>query len=108
MSLRLDKQWVALNEQTVSALKAELGVFQLGDANKDVVYVGRAGSQSLFGLRGELEKHIGSASYFRTEITSSYSTRFQELMMLHHADFGDYPPLNSAPDKLNLGRLSPA
>ena len=107
MSLRLNKNWRQLNQAAVDQLKGELGVFQLADANKEVTFVGYAGSCSIFGLRSEIRKHIDTASYYRTEITSAYSTRFQELLMLHYADFGSYPSLNSESETSLLGRLSP-
>jgi hypothetical protein len=108
MSLRLSKQWLPLDQQSVDQLKGELGVFQLGNAAEEVIYVGFAGSRSQFGLRGEIGKHLNSATLFRIEVTSAYRTRFQELLMLHHADFGCYPSLNSDLDTANLGRLSPS
>tara|TARA_R110002072_G_scaffold171703_4_gene325402 strand:+ start:9917 stop:10249 length:333 start_codon:yes stop_codon:yes gene_type:complete len=107
MSLRLSKQWVPLNPQSAGQLKGELGVFQLGNENKEVIYIGSAGSRSQFGLRGEITKHLKDAAFFRIEVTSAYSTRFQELLMLHHADFGCYPTLNSESDTAKLGKLSP-
>lgn len=107
MSLRLTKQWLPLDQQSVDQLKGELGVFQLGNAAEEVIYVGFAGSRSQFGLRSEIEKHLKKAALFRIEVTSAYSTRFQELLMLHYADFGCYPSLNSELDTANLGRLSP-
>ena len=107
MSIRLTKQWSPLNQESVCKLKGELGVFQLGNEAEEIIYVGFAGSQSQFGMRGELDKHIDKAPFFRTEITSSYSTRFQELLMVHHADFGCYPALNSDVETANLGKLSP-
>ena len=107
MSVRLNKQWSPLDQRCVDQLKGELGVFQLGNAAEEVIYVGYAGSRSQFGLRGEIGKHLKSAKLFRIEVTSAYRTRFQELLMVHHADFGCYPGLNSDLDTANLGRLSP-
>lgn len=109
MSVRLSKTWLPLDQQSVDQLKGELGVFQLGNESEEVIYVGFAGSRSQFGLRSEIGKHLNnSATFFRIEVTSAYSTRFQELLMLHHADFGCYPSLNSDFDTANLGRLSPS
>ena len=108
MPLRPNKQWSTLDQQTVDKLKGELGVYQLANQDKEVVYVGFAGSQSLFGLRGELQQQVEKAAFFRTEITSAYRTRYQELLMVHYADFGSYPILNSDSDTAKLGRLSPS
>jgi len=107
MSIRLTKQWLPLNKETVDQLKGELGVFQLASEAEEITYVGVAGSRSQFGLRSEISKHLKKAVFFRTEVTSAYSTRFQELLMVHHADFGYYPALNSDSDTAKLGKLSP-
>ena len=107
MSIRLTKQWLPLNKETVGQLKGELGVFQLASETEEITYVGVAGSHSQFGLRSEIGKHLEKAALFRTEVTSAYSTRFQELLMVHHADFGCYPALNSGSDTAKLGKLSP-
>jgi hypothetical protein len=108
MPVRLSKTWLPLDQQSVDQLKGELGVFQLGNESEEVIYVGFAGSRSQFGLRGEIGKHLKSAPFFRIEVTSAYRTRFQELLMVHHADFGCYPSLNNDLETANLGRLSPS
>ena len=38
----------------------------------------------------------------------SYLTRYQELLMLHQADFGELPVDNRGALPVTLGRLSPA
>ena len=73
----------------------------------EVVYIGAADALSLYGLKGELEASMGTAARFRCEVTSMYSTRRQELLMLYHAEQGHYPPLNQTGETRNLGRLSP-
>ena len=109
MATRLDKPWlpVAEVEQT---LKGHLGVFELADQDGKVLYIGAAGGNSQYGLKGAVndalsDLNLPSSTQFRVEITTSYYTRQRELLMAHVADFGVLPPLN--PD-IKLGKLSPA
>jgi hypothetical protein len=109
MGIRLTKPWQALNEAALRGLPGQLGVYQLGDAEGRVLYVGYAGGRSLFGLRSavaEAWKQVGAAATrFRCEVNQQYLTRYQELLMLHVADHGALPPENR--DTPALGRLSP-
>jgi hypothetical protein len=109
MGVRLDKPWQNLTAANVAALDAELGVFQLGDAEGRVVRIGYAGGRTLFGLRSELEAALaaGEGASFRTEVTAQYLSRYEELLMVHKADFGALPPGNAADARRRLGRLSP-
>ena len=111
MSIRMTKPWVELTPESVKALPGQLGVYQLADAAGTVVYVGFAGGRTLFGLRSELEKalaeRLGGATQFRCEVNQQYTSRYQELLMLHVADHGELPVLNRADPPVRLGRLSP-
>lgn len=109
MSVRLEKPWRALTTQAVASLAGELGVYQLGDAEGRVVRIGYAGGRTLFGLRGELEAALasGEAAQFRTEVTANYLSRWEELLMVHKADFGALPAGNAADAPRRLGRLNP-
>jgi hypothetical protein len=110
MGVRLDKPWRDLTAENVAALAAELGVYQLGDADGGVIRIGYAGGRTLFGLRSELEAALrnGEAARFRTEVTSNYLSRYEELLMVHKADHGgQLPPGNTAAADQRLGRLSP-
>jgi hypothetical protein len=106
MGIRLDKPW---NQRgTASRLSGQLGVYQLGDDSGEVLLIGYAGGRSRFGLRGEVESALErapTATQYRVEITTAYLTRFQELLMLHQADYGTLPVLNDPVP--GLGRLSP-
>jgi hypothetical protein len=108
--VRLDKPWRPLNAETVADLRGELGVYQLGDADGRVLRIGYAGGRSLFGLRGELGAALsaGEATRFRVEVTAQYLSRYEELLMVHKADFGDLPPGNDAEARRRVGRLSPS
>jgi hypothetical protein len=111
MAIRMEKPWVGLTPETVKALPGQLGVYQLADADGRVVYIGFAGGRSLFGLRSELERALrdrpGGAQRFRVEINQQYTSRHQELLMLHVADHGSLPLVNAADPPPRLGRLSP-
>ncbi|HEY3798297.1 MAG TPA: hypothetical protein VGL58_08075 [Caulobacteraceae bacterium] len=109
MGVRLDKPWRDLTAANVAALAGELGVYQLGDADGRVVRIGYAGGRTLFGLRSELQAALAAseAPRFRTEVTAQYLSRYEELLMVHVADFGELPRGNGADAKRKLGRLRP-
>jgi hypothetical protein len=109
MGVRLEKPWRALTAANVAGLAAELGVYQLGDGQGRILQIGYAGGRTLFGLRSELEAALaaGEAVSFRTEVNAQYLSRYEELLMVHKADFGDLPAGNGADARRRLGRLSP-
>lgn len=109
MGVRLEKPWRELTAANVASLAAELGVYQLGDAQGRVLRIGYAGGRTLFGLRSELEAALAAAEAvnFRTEVTAQYLSRYEELLMVHKADFGELPAGNGADARRRLGRLSP-
>lgn len=107
MAVRLTKPWMTESE-AMQRLHGHLGVFQLADADANVLYIGYAGGASRMGLRGEVSgalAAVSGASLVRVEITTAYMSRFRELMMAHIADHG-VPPAANPP--VNLGKLSPA
>ncbi len=109
MGIRLAKPWIVLAAEAVRALPGQLGVFELGDGEGNVLQIGYAGGRSLFGLRSAIEaagQRQRGARQFRYEVTMQYLTRYQELLMLHLADHGTLPEGNRE-EKLTLGRLSP-
>jgi len=111
MAIRMEKPWIELTPEAVKALPGQLGVYQLADAEARVVYIGFAGGRSLFGLRSELERALrerpAGAARFRVEVNQQYTSRYQELLMLHVADHGSLPAANAADPPPRLGRLSP-
>lgn len=111
MAIRMTKAWTPLTAEHVRRLPGQLGVFQLADAAGEVVFIGFAGGRSLFGVRSEIEKALAEppagASQFRVEINQQYTTRYQELLMLHVADHGSVPRGNLGKPLPTLGRLSP-
>jgi hypothetical protein len=111
MAIALTKPWRPLTEAEVSKLGGWTGVYELGNADGEVLYVGFAGGKSLFGLKGELA-HIlrdepGRAASFRVEVTTAYMTRHRELLMAHVAARGAVPEQNRIERLPSLGRLSP-
>ncbi|MFV0298722.1 MAG: hypothetical protein ACK5JT_21680 [Hyphomicrobiaceae bacterium] len=111
MAIRMTKAWVALTAENVRKLPGQLGVYQLADSAGNVVFIGMAGGRSLFGVRSELETALSTppsgATQFRVEINQQYTTRYQELLMLHVHDHGDVPSGNIGKPLPKLGRLSP-
>ena len=109
MGIRLAKPWTPLSSDAMRALPGQLGVFELADGESRVVHIGYAGGHSLFGLRSAVDtarrQHRGAVK-FRYEVTMQYLTRYQELLMLHHADHGALPQGNAG-ERMRLGRLSP-
>ena len=106
MAVRLTKPWVEL-ALAANDLHGHLGVFQLADADDEIVYIGYAGGSSQFGLRAEIAaaaEQVPDAASVRWEINTAYLSRFRELMMVHIADHGSPPPANPP---VKLGKLSP-
>jgi len=111
MAIRMTKPWTALTVENVKKLPGQLGVFQLADTAGQVVFIGFGGGRSLFGVRSEIEKLLVAppvgATQFRVEINQQYTTRYQELLMLHVHDHGAVPSGNLGKPLPTLGRLSP-
>ena len=108
-SVRLEKPWRPLDEREVATLPAQLGVYQIAEPDGEVVRIGYAGGKSLFGLRGEIEREAkvraGKPGLFRCEVNMQYMSRYQELLMVHVADFGSLPRENTERAD-RLGRLT--
>jgi hypothetical protein len=84
-------------------LSGSNGIYELADENLHILYAGYAGSRARFGLRGKLIDHFseselnpeirGKAKYFRYEVTSSYLSRWVEVVA-RHKQAGSMPPAN--------------
>lgn len=90
-AVRMQSPWVSLSRQNAERLGGQTGVFEIRNEDGRILYIGYAGGNSLFGLRGEVIAQLedrGSVSglEFRCEVTSSYLSRFQELLMLYVYD----------------------
>ncbi|MGI9596535.1 MAG: DUF7508 domain-containing protein [Acidimicrobiales bacterium] len=113
--LAIAKPWIALNQQNIGAVPAQLGVFELGDENETVVHIGYAGGREMFGLRSALDRAINGELNrptteagpvaFRYELTHGYLTRWEELLMVHQALHGRLP-VGNADHPHKIGRLT--
>ncbi len=89
------KPWADFREVPVwgpnaGRLSGSNGIYELADENLKVLYVGYAGSRARYGLRGKLMDHfserepnpeiLGRAVHFRYEVTSSYLSRWTEVI----------------------------
>ncbi len=79
------------------------GIYEIADEAFHVLYVGYAGSRARYGLRGKIVEHFseretdpdigGRARYFRYEVTSSYLSRWTEVIGRYN-EMGVLPPAN--------------
>jgi len=109
MAVRLTKPWLPAS-QALAVLRGNLGVFELADEEAKVLFIGFAGGNSIYGLKGAVREalaEVSGACQVRYEVTSAYHSRYRELLMAHQADFGALPPANPPP-QFKLGRLSSA
>lgn len=110
MELRPSKPWREMTEANIRRLPGQLGVYQIADDAGGVIKIGFAGGRSPFGLRSALLDELaalGGGLKFRVEINMQYTTRFNELLMLHQADHGALPRENAKNPPPRLGKLSP-
>ena len=107
----MTKPLVELTERAIDVLPAQLGVYEIVDADGATQKLGFAGGHEAFGMRTALARELaiaddGHAAWFRHEFTHGYMTRWQELLMVYQADHGSLPPGNQD-ETITLGRLSP-
>jgi hypothetical protein len=108
MAVRSTKPWRVIDSAALEALPGQLGVFELADAEGEVIFIGCADARTLFGLRGEVAAQVAALPQtraFRVEVTTAYHTRHLELLMAFQADHGRLPKCNAPMPA--LGRLSP-
>ena len=112
MATRLTKPWLALTRENVARLPGHLGVFQLGNDDGEVLFIGCADGRTRFGLReavgSTLDSPVEGATCFRTESTMAYHSRVRELLQIHLHDFGAVPSTNTGLDESRLGRIRPS
>ena len=111
MSIRMEKPWIDLTADAVKALPGQLGVYQLADAAATSSISALPAGAACSACRSELERALrdrpAGAARFRVEVNQQYTTRYQELLMLHVADHGSLPVVNQEDPPPRLGRLSP-
>ena len=108
MATRMTKPLLDLTAEAIDRLPAQLGVYEIADAEGRTIVIGYAGGLEPFGFQTALRREIErpGAAQFRLEYTSGYLTRWEELLMVYVADHGQLPPGNTEITK--IGRLSPA
>ncbi len=104
--MTLNKPWQDYDPGTARRLPGTLGVYEIGDSEGNVLYVGFAGGKSRFGLRGEIMARFdpaspqgtiaGQARKLRYEVNMMYMTRFVELLERHQDATGVLPAANTA------------
>lgn len=109
MSVRLASPWRRLSVSEVRAVGGYLGVYEVRALDGEILRIGYAGGRSRFGLRGELEcllqRYGAEYAQVRFEVTSSYLSRYQELLAVHLHDHGHKPRDNE--DMGNLVVVTP-
>ena len=102
--IRIRGEWQPLDEEHVAEVGGHMGVYELSRSERRaVVFIGYAGGRSVFGLRGELrdrlaQSRMAATVWFRCEITTTYLSRYKELLMVHVADHGSIPIENDRGD----------
>lgn len=95
-----------------------MGIYEIADEQRRTLYIGKAGGNSPFGLRGELVRNFdaeaqmegqnwrhprmgevlpsiaGRARYYRYEVNHQYYGRWVEALTRYREDFGTLPPAN--------------
>jgi hypothetical protein len=110
MGTRITSKWRELSTSEVAGVGGYLGVYEVRALDGEYLRIGYAGGRSRYGLRGELERLLGrygaDAALMRIEITSSYLSRYQELLAVHLHDHGRMPRDNDN-DPSRIGVVTP-
>jgi hypothetical protein len=102
----IDKPWTVCGNLRPKDLPGTVGVYELGDIDGQVIYIGYAGGRSLTGLRGKLIGHCSGedpnavirsrVQSFRYEVTTSYITRHIDLLSRYNEKHNGLPDGNTA------------
>jgi hypothetical protein len=115
----LNKPWITYRPGNDRAIPGNLGVYEIGDAEGNVLYIGYAGGRTRFGLRERIPAHFSPeeanpalrdrARAYRFEVNQMYITRWTDLLTRYLNAHGRVPEGNeaSAEQLPRLGRLSP-
>ena len=102
----LTKPWQNATPENLERTPAALGVYEIGDADGALLYIGFAGGRSRYGLRGEITNRIeqsqphaaaSDSARFRYEVNQMYLTRYVELLERELKASGGLPPKNMLP-----------
>ncbi len=117
------KPWIDPSAESIRAIPAVVGVYEIADAAGNLLYIGQAGGREPFGLRSRIAQHFGldpagedpnpvlreQAAQFRWEANQQYTTKRLEMLMQYQRDEGaEWPPAHPAGDWRDtpqLGRL---
>jgi hypothetical protein len=117
--MRVRKPWTEWDDSLdPRELPGAMGIFELADAERRTLYIGKAGPRQPFGIRGELVRHFctperlaganwsyhlvgrsfpsiaGRARYYRYEVNHQYYGRWVEALARFREDWGTLPPAN--------------
>lgn len=120
--MRIRGEWTAWDaDLNFKEIPGAMGVFEIADEERETIYIGHAGGDSPFGLRGELFRLFGfppgsedwnwkhphpegiptelreRARYYRYEVNHQYYSRWIETLTRYREDFGSVPPINDDP-----------
>lgn len=113
------KPWTAWDDSIrARSLPGAMGVYELADEDQNLIYIGKAGGRSRFGIRGELFRHFstrerlacenwmhpemgqdlpslkGKARFYRYEVNHQYHSRWIELLTRFREDHECLPQAN--------------
>jgi len=117
--MAINKPWIPW-DPTIDfrKLPGAMGIYEIGNEAGDVLYIGKAGGRSPFGIRGELFRTFASPAemedknwthpqmgqkwpatdesvhFYRYEVNHQYYGRWVEALLAHHAEFSQLPPGN--------------
>jgi hypothetical protein len=103
-------EWRTLTEESAATAPATVGIIQLADPDQRIIDIQFVGAHATFGMRGVLgavAAHLGQLM-FRYEVNAQYLTRYDELLMVHHFQFGELPARNRDRGCRVPGRLHPS
>lgn len=117
--MRINKEWTRWDPEIDQRdLPGAMGIFEIADDDHETLYIGRAGGDSPFGLRGELFRIFASAEaftgrnwthprlndipaelksaarFYRYEVNHQYYSRWIEALSRYREDHEELPPLN--------------
>ena len=117
--MRIRKPWTEWDDGIdPGKIPGAMGIYEIADEQQETIYIGKAGGDSPFGLRGELFRHFSSAEtlagrnwthprmgetlptiaararYYRFEVNHMYYGRWIEALTRFREDFGVLPPAN--------------
>jgi excinuclease UvrABC nuclease subunit len=103
----IQAQWWLFFESVIEVDRNEPGVYELGDRNGAVIYIGSSDE-----LMRRLKEHLNEAphtcirqktTHYRIEYTADYTSREQELYRYHLATYGKPPECNNSRPKVTNG-----